>query len=122
VLTSRVLPKPLCNAVLVTREGRFVARPDGYFPDSGVVYEVNSRRHHSADDDWEATMDRAARLEALGLRVVAFSPRQLRSDGPQLLARLEAVHRQGLRAGAASDVVVRELADGSPWPPDQRAA
>lgn len=96
---SRLLPPPLLNATVLAADGRFLGRPDGLFWSSGTAYEVDSRRHHAAADDWERTMARRRRFEAAGIRVVAFSPRQLRDDGPRLLAQVEAVHLAGLPSG-----------------------
>ena len=98
-LGSRILPAPLLNATVVTVDGRFLGRPDGLFWGSGTAYEVDSRRHHAGPEDWEQTMARRRRFEAAGIRVVAFSPRQLRDDGLRILAQVEAVHLAGLPGG-----------------------
>ena len=98
-LGSRILPAPLLNATVITVDGRFLGKPDGLFWHSGTAYEVDSRRHHAGPEDWEHTMARRRRFQAAGLRVVAFSPRQLRHDGPRILAQVEAVHLAGLPGG-----------------------
>lgn len=114
VRSSRLLPEPLCNVTLVDRAGAFVAVPDGLLWSSGTAYEVDSREHHFLSErDWEQTMARRRRMEAFGLRVVSFSPRQLRRDEISLLRHLESVHCEGLRTGPPTGLLVARLADGS---------
>jgi hypothetical protein len=88
------LPQPLFNPSLYLN-GKFLARPDAWWPDSGVAVEIDSREWHLAPDDWEATMRRHARLTAAGIRVLHVSPRQLRSEPGQVLRDIAAALRTG---------------------------
>lgn len=74
------LPAPLYNPKLFSGD-ELLAIPDLWWPQAGVVVEVDSRQWHLSPDDWESTMRRHARLTALGILVLHFSPRQI-SDRP----------------------------------------
>jgi hypothetical protein len=78
------LPLPLLNARLYLGK-ELIARPDAWWPDCGVVVEVDSRQWHLAPEDWEHTMRRHARMTALGILVLHFSPRQIRDEPYQVL-------------------------------------
>jgi hypothetical protein len=86
------LPMPLLNARLYLGED-LIAQPDAWWPDFGVVCEVDSREWHLAPDSWEQTMRRHARLTALGLHVLHFSPRQIREEPDYVLATIGAALR-----------------------------
>ncbi|MDT0379584.1 hypothetical protein RM572_12490 [Streptomyces sp. DSM 42041] len=79
------LPRPLWNLRL-TLDADFLAVPDAYWPRHGVMLEVDSKEHHWAVADWEATMARHNRLTALGFRVLHASPRQFRDRPAGVLA------------------------------------
>ena len=97
------LPRPLFNPSLFL-DGALLAKPDAWWPDYGVVVEVDSREWHLAPDDWEATMRRHRRLTAAGIRVLHVSPRQLRTEPDRIVCDIAAA----LRAGRpALDVVTR---------------
>ena len=81
------LPKPLLNARLYVGE-ELIARPDAWWPDFGVVVEVDSKEWHLDPNSWEQTMRRHARMTALGLLVLHFSPRQIRKEPDQVSSRL----------------------------------
>jgi very-short-patch-repair endonuclease len=83
------LPMPRLNARLCLGE-EFIARPDAWWPDFGVAVEVDSKEWHLTLDSWERTMRRHARMTALGLLVLHFSPRQIREDPDQVLATIRA--------------------------------
>ncbi len=78
------LPEPLWNPVLFL-DGRFLAVPDAYWPQSCVALEIDSRAWHLSPADHERSLTRANRLTAAGLPVVRTTPAQLRRDpGPVL--------------------------------------
>jgi hypothetical protein len=78
------LPAPLYNRDLFVR-GKFLARPDAWWPHAGVVAEVDSRAFHLLPEHWEQTMRRHRRMEAAGIRVLHFSPRQLATEPEQIV-------------------------------------
>jgi very-short-patch-repair endonuclease len=79
------LPVPMFNARLYFGE-ELVAVVDAWWPDLGVVVEVDSKEWHLAPDKWEQTMNRHARMTALGLLVLHFSPRQIKHEPDQVLS------------------------------------
>jgi very-short-patch-repair endonuclease len=81
------LPMPQLNARLYLGE-EFIARPDAWWREFGVVVEVDSKEWHLSPDSWEQTMGRHARMTALGLLVLHFSPRQIREEPDQVLATI----------------------------------
>ncbi|QNA73941.1 hypothetical protein C8250_020260 [Streptomyces sp. So13.3] len=78
VLRTGGLPEPLWNATLLLADGTFLATPDGYWPDTGVVLEIDSREYHLSPADWHRTMNRRNHLASHGLHPLAFTPAQLR--------------------------------------------
>ena len=88
------LPWPLWNPALYLDEVH-LATPDAYWPEQGVLLEIDSRAHHLAVLDWEQTMARHNRLEATGLRILHVSPHQLEHEAPALIDAL----RQALDTG-----------------------
>ena len=89
------LPIPLFNADLYAG-GRFLARPDAWWPHAGVASEVDSREWHLSPEDWQQTMLRHDRLAAAGINALHFSPKQIR-DQPREVVRLIAAALQAGR-------------------------
>jgi hypothetical protein len=87
VIDGSGLPRPLWNPEL-RLDGRFLAVPDAYWPDHGVILEVESVAHHFALPDWESTWDRHNRLDALGLCIQHVTARQLRERPDVVVDRL----------------------------------
>jgi hypothetical protein len=81
------LPEPWPNALLFAGDEP-IARPDAWWPDFGVAVEVDSKEWHLAPKDWEQTMRRHARMTALGILVLHFSPRQIREEPEEVLATI----------------------------------
>jgi hypothetical protein len=78
LITRGRLPVPLLNARIYSADGRFIARPDAWWPQAGVAAEVDSREWHLRPADWERTMSRHARMSGHGIIVLHFTPRQIR--------------------------------------------
>ena len=103
----RRLPPFLLNPQLHL-DGRLVGRPDGYLPGTAVCWQVDSRRHHSSDEDFESTLQVHDRFAAAGLAVLHVTPRRVRAAGAawidQLLAAVHAFHGvpAGLRVTASA--------------------
>ncbi len=102
------LPHPLFNARLYL--GRtFLAKPDAWWPESGVAAEVNSREWHLSPEDWARTQARQARMGRHGILVLPFTPGQIRTEP----ARVAADIRSALQAGRQRPALaVRTLAAG----------
>jgi len=94
LLRKARLPAPLLNARLYAGS-RLIAVPDAWWPRAGVVVEVDSREWHLSPADWERTMRRHARLTALGILVLHFSPRQIRTEPDVVVAAIRAAIQAG---------------------------
>jgi hypothetical protein len=94
LITRSGLPKPLYNPRLFVGEA-FLAQPDAWWPEYGVVVEVDSREWHLSPADWEQTMARHRRMSAGGIIVLHVTPRQLRDQPTQVLADIAAALRAG---------------------------
>jgi hypothetical protein len=81
------LPMPLFNPLLYAG-CEPLGRPDAWWPDCAVAVEVDSRQWHLSPEDWEETMRRHARMTALGIQVLHFSPRQIRLESDYVLATI----------------------------------
>jgi hypothetical protein len=88
------LPVPMFNPRLFV--GRdFLAVPDCWWPDAGVVAEVDSREWHLSPREWENTLARHARMSAAGIIVLPFPPKRIRTEGSAVIAEI----RSALAAG-----------------------
>jgi very-short-patch-repair endonuclease len=83
------LPTPLFNAQLFVGED-FLARPDAWWPDVAVAVEVDSKEWHLSPESWEQTMRRHGRMTARGILVLHFTPRQIREEPADVLAKIRA--------------------------------
>jgi hypothetical protein len=88
------LPMPVFNCSL-RLNGRFLAQPDAYWPRHAVVAEVDSWQWHSGPEAWAETLRRHNRLEAAGLRVLHFSPRQIRTEAGDVATQIAAALARG---------------------------
>jgi hypothetical protein len=88
LLADAGLGRMLLNPTLHTNDGSFLACPDAYDAETGVVLELDSREYHFSIETWEATMRRHARMTAAGLRVIHVSPSRLREEPEAVLAEV----------------------------------
>jgi hypothetical protein len=88
------LPMPMFNPSLFL-DGKFLAKPDAWWPHSSVAAEVDSRQWREPVERWEATMARDAVLGAAGIIALHFSPRQLRTEPQQVVQRIAGALRNG---------------------------
>lgn len=101
LITRARLPKPELNARLYVGD-ELIARPDAWWPEFGVAVEVESKEWHLLPADWERTMRRNARLGALGIQVLQFSPRQIRDEPAEVVGIIRGAieRRRGQRPPA----------------------
>ena len=83
------LPMPMFNARLYCGDV-LLAVADAWWPDAGVVAEVDSREWHLSPEDWQRTLDRHARMTAQGLLVLHFTPQQIRNEPVKVVSTLRA--------------------------------
>lgn len=94
LITSSGLPTPLYNPDLYLH-GEFLARPDAWWPQSGVVVEVDSKEWHLSPGDWQRTLRRHRRMTAAGIFVVHVTPEQLRTESLQVVEDIAAALSSG---------------------------
>jgi hypothetical protein len=82
------VPDPLYNPRLYLGEA-FLASPDAWWPDAGVAVEVDSREWHLSPRTWERTMARHSKMSALGITVLHYPPRRLRSEPGVVAAEIK---------------------------------
>ena len=88
------LPAPLFNPRLFAGRA-FLAVPDCWWPDAGVAAEVDSRAWHLSPRDHENTLARHARMSAVGIIVLHFTPRQINTQRSEVAELI----RKALAAG-----------------------
>ena len=94
LIVSSDLPVPFYNPMLFL-DGKFLAKPDAWWPEAAVAVEVDSKEFHLLPEDWEQTMRRHRRMSAAGLSILHLSPRQLRTERRQVIADIAAALRAG---------------------------
>ena len=87
LLRTSSLPMPLFNAT-VFAGNTFVAQPDAWWPEFGLVVEVDSREWHLSPQDHARTLERQRRMGKYGIVVLPFTPRQIRTRPADVLATL----------------------------------
>jgi hypothetical protein len=92
------LPMPMFNARLYAGDV-LLAVADAWWPDAGVVAEIDSREWHLSAEDWQRTMRRHARMTAAGIRVLHFTPEQVRTAPVEVVTTLRAALDVGRAAG-----------------------
>jgi hypothetical protein len=88
------LPEPLYNADLYL-DGKFLARPDAWWPHAGVAVEVDSMEWHLLPGDWQQTLRRGRRMTAAGIFVIRVTPGQLREEPQAVLQDIAAALERG---------------------------
>lgn len=103
LLHSRLLPEPVWNAELFL-DGRWIGRPDAWWEEAALVFQLDSVTWHLSPEDWRRTMLRHNQLDAAGLCVLHAPPSRVQHDFAGLIAELVAAYRVGLRRGPAIGV------------------
>jgi len=91
------LPEPIWNVDIHDLAGNRIARPDGWFDDVALAWEIDSYAYHLAPGDYARTLRRDAAMVANGIVVVRTLPARLRGDPRAVLAELSAAHAQARR-------------------------
>lgn len=87
------LPPVLWNPRLYTPGGSFIVSPDGYFPDVGLAWEIDSIAHHFTLDDWDRTLRRDATMQRHALVVAHTRPRRLCTERCAVIEELWGAYR-----------------------------
>jgi hypothetical protein len=87
LLLGAGLPMPLFNPMLFA-DGKFVAKPDAWWPEFGVAVEVDSREWHISPHDHAATLARGRRMSSHQIIVLRFTPKQIRTQPAEVVAEI----------------------------------
>ncbi|MEV5505125.1 hypothetical protein [Streptomyces orinoci] len=103
LVAEHALPAPLWNVELWLPGGPCLGAVDAFWPDHGVVVEIDTRAPHTEEGmHWSEPARRGERLERLGVAVVHLTPRQLAGDAGET-ERHAAVVRTALASSAERD-------------------
>ncbi|TWF80790.1 hypothetical protein FHX44_116733 [Pseudonocardia hierapolitana] len=91
---SKALPPALWNPEVVDEHGRFIAKPDAWFDDVAMAWEIDSHEFHLGPADHAATLARRSAMTATGIIVVATAPSRIAREPATVLAELERTHAQ----------------------------
>lgn len=105
LLRAARIPEPTWNPDLYGPGGRWLGRPDAWWPEAGVAYEVDSREWHLSPDGSDHTMRKHNRMESAGIMVLHASPTQLRSEPAAVIAEIRSAYAAGRQRGPAPGVV-----------------
>ncbi|MEU7479475.1 hypothetical protein AB0A63_26040 [Lentzea sp. NPDC042327] len=108
-LSRRIrLTTPHWNATVVDARGQVVGRPDAWFDDVALAWEIDSRAFHCGARDYERTLARNTRYAAAGILVVQTLPARLRTHPDQVATELRRAYEA---AGARPRPAVRIAPD-----------
>ncbi|WP_244199996.1 hypothetical protein [Amycolatopsis thailandensis] len=94
VLSRRLTTPPShWNAELFDVSGKYLGRPDAWWDDVGLIWEIDSFDFHFHRAGYQRTVDRNTRYATSGLIVVQTLPSQLLNDPAGVVADLEAAWR-----------------------------
>jgi hypothetical protein len=97
VIDRSDLEKPMYNPRLYTCEGQFLGIPDAWWQRACVAAEVDSRQYHISAKDHEATVARHNRMEAAGINMLHFLPRNIKPEQRIIVATLRDAIEAGYR-------------------------
>jgi hypothetical protein len=91
------LDKPMYNARLYLADGMFLCIADLWWPRAGVAGEVDSRQYHMSAKDHEYTVDRHNKMEAAGIHVLHFLPKDIKPKWNDISRNLRNAIAEGKR-------------------------
>ncbi len=93
-LSRRIrLTTPHWNVTVADADGSFIGKPDAWFDDVALAWEIDSRAFHHNPRDHERTLARNTRYAAAGILVVQTLPTRLRDHPDQVAHELRKAHR-----------------------------
>jgi len=90
------LPAPMFNPRLYLLDGTFIAQPDAWWPEAGVAIEVDSKRWHFQEAQWQRTMDRHTDLGQYSIVTLHFTPYKLRTDPATVMQKMTNAYNSGI--------------------------
>ncbi|MBE1498807.1 hypothetical protein H4696_005907 [Amycolatopsis lexingtonensis] len=93
-LSERLSPPPThWNREIRDAAGSYVGRPDAWWDDVALAWEIDSFDFHFSRDDYARTLRRNSRYAAAGITVVPTLPSRLTNDPEGVLHDIEAAYR-----------------------------
>ncbi|OOC06265.1 hypothetical protein [Amycolatopsis azurea] len=91
---SRRLPTPPShwNCKVLDHRGEYLGRPDAWWDDIALAWEIDSFDFHFRRADYSRTLNRNTRYTAAGILVVQTLPSRLRDDPAGVIGELIAAH------------------------------
>ena len=96
LIRAHGLPSPLFNARLYAGSA-LLAVADAWWAEAGVVVEVDSREWHLSPEDWQRTLRRSTRMNAVGINVMHVTPQRISREAAMVAGEI----RSALEAGRA---------------------
>ena len=81
------------NAAVHDATGRYIGRPDAWWDDVALAWEIDSIEFHFHRSDYSRTLERNSRYAAAGIPVVQTLPSRLETAPDEVLAELQDAHR-----------------------------
>lgn len=82
------MPEPVWNHDIYDATGQWLGRPDAFWPDFGLVLEIDSLEWHLSPASYRATQARQRGLGKHGLVVLPVLPSVIRQEPAQFIAEL----------------------------------
>lgn len=93
LLFSSDLPTARWNVDIHDERGVFLARPDAWFDDVALAWEIDSYEFHLSPSDYARTLARHAAMTAAGIVVVHTLPSRVRTESAAVLRELLGAYR-----------------------------
>jgi hypothetical protein len=87
------LPTPVWNKGLVDVTGKYIAKPDAWFDDVGLAWEIDSLAFHTGYQGFANTLARNSRYAAAGVLVLQTLPARLKAEPDKVIEELKAAYR-----------------------------
>lgn len=91
LIRERGFPEPLYNVQLLAEDGTVIVTPDGYYPQWGCGYQLDSRRWHLTAGDYERTVRIRTEAAMLGIMLNAVTPALVYQSPETFLGALSAL-------------------------------
>lgn len=99
IIDSSDVEKPMYNPRLYLFDGQaftFLGIPDAWWQRAGVAAEVDSLQYHLRAKDHAATVQRHNRMEATGIHMLHFQPKNIMAERHQILSDIKNVIATGV--------------------------
>ncbi|MEV6879383.1 hypothetical protein [Amycolatopsis sp. NPDC051128] len=93
---SRRLPVPPShwNPAICDASGKYIGRPDGWWDNVALAWEIDSVDFHFYRDGYAKTLHRNNRYAATGITVVQTLPSRVENDPDSVLEELQSAYRE----------------------------